>query len=118
MANAETLKATIAELTRPGKGILAADESQPTITKRFTTVGIESTEETRRAYRTMLFTTPGAEQYLAGVILFGLSLPWVIVGLTTLMQRSTPPELQGRVYAAADAMITRRRRSRSRWARP
>ena len=66
----DTLKATIAELTRPGKGIVAADESTPTITKRFTAVGIESTEETRRAYRTLLFTTPGAEQYLAGVILF------------------------------------------------
>ena len=41
-----------------------------------------------------------------GVLLFGLSLPWVLVGLTTLMQRATPPELQGRVYAAADAVIT------------
>jgi hypothetical protein len=38
--------------------------------------------------------------------LFGLSLPWVIVGLTTLLQRMTPSELQGRVYAAADALIT------------
>jgi len=43
---------------------------------------------------------------LAGVIVFGLSLPWVIVGLTTLLQRSTPPDLQGRAYAAADALIT------------
>ena len=43
---------------------------------------------------------------IAGVIVFGLSLPWVIVGLTTLMQRATPPELQGRVYAAAEALIT------------
>jgi hypothetical protein len=40
------------------------------------------------------------------VLMFGLSLPWVLVGLTTLMQRATPPELQGRVYAAADAVIT------------
>ena len=70
MANAETLKATIAELTRPGKGILAADESQPTITKRFAALNIESTPETRRSYRNLLFGTPNAEQYLAGVILF------------------------------------------------
>jgi fructose-bisphosphate aldolase class I len=42
----------------------------PTITKRFDAVGIESSEDTRRAYRTLLFTTPGAGEYLAGVILF------------------------------------------------
>jgi fructose-bisphosphate aldolase, class I len=66
----DTLQATISELTRPGKGILAADESQPTITKRFKALGIESTEESRRRYRSLLFTTQGAEQYLSGVILF------------------------------------------------
>jgi MFS family permease len=43
---------------------------------------------------------------VAGVILLGLSVAWVIVGLTTLAQRLTPPELQGRVYAALDALIT------------
>jgi fructose-bisphosphate aldolase class I len=53
-----------------GRGILAADESQPTITKRFKALGIESTEETRRSYRTLLFTTRGVEEYLSGVILF------------------------------------------------
>jgi fructose-bisphosphate aldolase class I len=68
--HAETLTATVSELTRPGRGILAADESQPTITKRFGALGIESTEETRRRYRTLLFTTAGTEQYLSGVILF------------------------------------------------
>ena len=66
----DTLKATIAELIRPGKGILAADESGPTITKRFGALGIESTEETRRKYRTLLFTTPGAAEFLSGIILF------------------------------------------------
>jgi fructose-bisphosphate aldolase, class I len=66
----DELLSTIAKLTAPGKGIVAADESTPTITKRFTAVGIDSTAETRRAYRTLLFTTPGAEQHLAGVILF------------------------------------------------
>src|SRR5258708_17219181 len=70
MNSHDELHSTITKLTAPGKGIVAADESTPTITKRFTAVGIESTEETRRAYRTLLFTTPGAEQYLAGVILF------------------------------------------------
>src|SRR5881396_1254358 len=64
------LQATIAAITQPGKGILAADESLPTITKRFTAVGIETTEETRRAYRALMFTTPGADEFLSGIILF------------------------------------------------
>jgi len=64
------LRATIAKLVIPGKGILAADESVPTITKRFNALGIESTEETRRAYRALLSTTPGIEDYVAGIILF------------------------------------------------
>jgi fructose-bisphosphate aldolase class I len=68
--HAETLRATVSDLTRPGRGILAADESQPTITKRFAALGIESTEESRRRYRSLLFTTQDAEQYLSGVILF------------------------------------------------
>jgi fructose-bisphosphate aldolase class I len=54
----------------PGKGILAADESNATITKRFEALGIESTEEARRRYRQMLFTTPGMAQFISGVILF------------------------------------------------
>lgn len=70
MPTDDTLSTTIAGLTRPGKGILAADESQPTITKRFQALGIESTEETRRRYRSLLLTTPGAENHLSGVILF------------------------------------------------
>jgi fructose-bisphosphate aldolase class I len=70
MSTANELQQTIAAIARPGKGILAADESMPTITKRFTAVGIESTAETRRAYRTLLFAAPGADAYLAGVILF------------------------------------------------
>ncbi|HSS71649.1 MAG TPA: class I fructose-bisphosphate aldolase [Casimicrobiaceae bacterium] len=66
----DELSSTIQSITRPGKGILAADESVPTITKRFQALGIESTEETRRAYRSLLFTTKGAEEFLSGVILF------------------------------------------------
>jgi fructose-bisphosphate aldolase class I len=62
----ETARALVAE----GKGILAADESDTTIKKRFDTIDLESTEENRRAYRDMLFTTPGVEEYISGVILF------------------------------------------------
>src|SRR5215469_439372 len=57
-------------LVAPGKGILAADESTPTITKRFDAVGLPCTEETRRAYREMLFTTPDLGDSISGVILF------------------------------------------------
>ena len=53
-----------------GKGILAADESMGTIKRRFDSINIESTEETRRAYRELLFTTPGIEEAISGVILF------------------------------------------------
>ena len=70
MRNDDALSTTIAGLTRPGKGILAADESQPTIGKRFQALGIESTEESRRRYRTLLLTAPGAQDHLGGVILF------------------------------------------------
>ncbi len=67
--------ATIARaMVAPGKGILAADESSPTIQKRFDSIGVESTEESRRSYREMLFTTAGAEQYVSGVILFDETL--------------------------------------------
>jgi fructose-bisphosphate aldolase, class I len=62
----ETARALVA----PGKGILAADESDGTIKKRFDTISVESTEENRRAYRDMLFTTAGMEDYISGVILF------------------------------------------------
>jgi fructose-bisphosphate aldolase, class I len=64
------LEDTARELVAPGKGILAADESFGTIGKRFDAVGIESSEESRRAYREMLFTTEGIGEFLSGVILF------------------------------------------------
>src|SRR5438270_9386522 len=57
-------------LVAPGKGILAADESTPTITKRFNSIELASTEENRRSYREMLFTTPGLGEFISGVILF------------------------------------------------
>jgi fructose-bisphosphate aldolase class I len=59
-----------AALLAPAKGILAADESFRTIDKRFQAVSLESTEESRRAYRELLFTTPDIENFLSGVILF------------------------------------------------
>jgi len=56
-------------LVAEGKGILAADETVPTLTRRFDTLGIQSTEQSRRAYREMLFTAPGAAEFISGVIL-------------------------------------------------
>jgi fructose-bisphosphate aldolase, class I len=67
---ATDLEATARALVAPNKGILAADESDGTIKKRFDSIGVESTEENRRGYRDMLFTTDGAEDYISGVILF------------------------------------------------
>jgi fructose-bisphosphate aldolase, class I len=67
---AHELEATARALVAEGKGILAADESDGTIKKRFDSIGVESTEEHRRAYRDLLFTTEGAEDYISGVILF------------------------------------------------
>src|SRR5262245_46056974 len=64
------LEQTAKTLVAPGKGILAADESLPTIEKRFKTIRLPSTEENRRAYREMLFATPGAGEFISGVILF------------------------------------------------
>jgi fructose-bisphosphate aldolase class I len=57
-------------LVAPGKGILAADESTSTIKRRFDAIGVENTEDNRRAYREMLFRTPGMGQYISGVILY------------------------------------------------
>src|SRR5262249_61725599 len=56
-------------LVASGKGILAADETVPTLTKRFDTLGIQSTEQSRRAYRERLFTVPGAAEFISGVIM-------------------------------------------------
>ncbi len=61
-------------MTPVGKGILAADESSGTIAKRFAAIGLESTEEARRSYRELLFTTPGLGEFISGVILFDESI--------------------------------------------
>jgi fructose-bisphosphate aldolase class I len=64
------LEETARALVAPGKGILAADESTGTIKKRFDSIDVESTEENRRAYRELLFTTEGAGAFISGVILY------------------------------------------------
>ena len=76
---------TVVALTAPGKGILAADESSGTIKKRFEAVGVPSTEQSRRDYRELLFSTLGLDAFISGAILFdetikqktiaGLALP-------------------------------------------
>ena len=91
MSHQDRLQETVDSLVQAGKGILAADESGPTITKRFKSIGAESTEENRRAYRGLLLATPGLGTYISGVILYE----------ETLAQRAddgTPlPELAARL---------------------
>ncbi|MDO9106901.1 MAG: class I fructose-bisphosphate aldolase [Methylovulum sp.] len=90
MTTKTELQATITDLVVAGKGILAADESAPTIAKRFKAINVESTEASRCAYRSLLLTTPGLGEFISGVILFeetlgqtapdGNSLPGVAAG--------------------------------------
>jgi fructose-bisphosphate aldolase, class I len=66
----DNLESIAAKLVAPGKGILAADESSGTIEKRLKSISVPSTEENRRAYREVMFTTAGAGEFISGVILF------------------------------------------------
>ena len=87
---ADELAATAAALVAPGKGILAADESSGTIKKRFDAIEVPATEDNRRAWRELLFTTPGAAEFISGVICYdetlgqraadGTPLPQVLAG--------------------------------------
>ena len=70
----EQMTQTAAAMVATGKGILAIDESLPSIKKRFDTINIESTEENRRAYRELLITAPGGEEFISGMILFDETL--------------------------------------------
>src|SRR5579859_642864 len=70
MLDLESMIGTATALVAPGKGILAADESTPTIAKRLAAIGLESTEPRRRAYRELLFTAEGIGEHISGVILF------------------------------------------------
>ena len=72
--NIDELKSVARAIVAKHKGILAADESNPTIRKRFDSIRIESTEENRRRYRELLFTADGIERYISGVILFDETL--------------------------------------------
>jgi fructose-bisphosphate aldolase class I len=72
--NLSELESTARAMAAKGKGILAADESSGTIKKRFDSIKLESTEEARRTYREMLFTTPGMSDYISGVILYDETL--------------------------------------------
>ena len=67
---AEELKKTASELAQPGKGILAVDESTKTVGKRLASIDVENSEDNRKGYRGMLFTTEGLGQYISGAILF------------------------------------------------
>ncbi|MFT5417189.1 MAG: fructose-bisphosphate aldolase class I, partial [Gammaproteobacteria bacterium] len=66
----DQLQATVDAMVQPGKGILAMDESSPTIAKRFKAINVESTEENRRTYRSLILATPGLGEFISGIILF------------------------------------------------
>ena len=68
--NQEELRQTANQLAARGKGLLAVDESTPTIGKRLAGINVENTEENRQAYRGMLFTAEGIGEFISGVILF------------------------------------------------
>lgn len=84
------LQSCARSLVAPGKGILAADESFPTIEKRFKKLGIAATEDSRRAYRETLFTAPQLGEFISGVILFDETLRQKSrdgVALSSILQR-------------------------------
>ena len=101
------LHETARALVAAGKGILAADESTATIKKRFDSIGIESTEENRRAYRDLLFTTEGAEEFISGVILFDETIR------QSAARRHAVPGAARRPRASSPG--SRSTRARSRW---
>jgi len=74
------MESTIEALLAPRKGILAADESSPTIAKRFADINLASTPDTRRAYRELLFTTPGLNEFISGAILFDETISQTLKG--------------------------------------
>ena len=86
MGDRNELQATRDALVRQGKGILAADESGPTIAKRFKAIGVESTEENRRAYRELILGAPGLGEFISGVILYEETLGQRTVDGTALPQ--------------------------------
>jgi fructose-bisphosphate aldolase, class I len=85
----QDLESVALTLVAEGKGILAADETIPTLTKRFDTLGIKSTEQSRRTYREMLFTAPGAAQFISGVIMYDETIRQKSSGGTPLAEALT-----------------------------
>ncbi|MDB9942857.1 fructose-bisphosphate aldolase class I [Pseudomonadales bacterium] len=88
MQYATELETTIKDLVQTGRGVLAADESAPTIKQRFDAVGIVSSAESRRAWRSLLITTPGLGEYISGIILFDETLDQKTDDGSTLAQRA------------------------------
>src|SRR5881394_662354 len=86
MGNIEELAKTARQLVAPGKGILAADESSGTIKRRFDAIGVESTEQNRRDYRELLFRTPGANEFVSGVILYDETIRQKAADGTSMVQ--------------------------------
>jgi fructose-bisphosphate aldolase, class I len=82
----ESLESITAVLLTGGKGIFAADETVYTLTKRFDTLGIKSTDERRRTYREMLFTAPDAEQFISGVLIHDETIRQKSSGGTPLVE--------------------------------
>ena len=80
------LETITAMLVAPGKGILAADETVPTVTKRLDTLGIQSTEDSRRSYREMLFTATGLKEFVSGAITYDETIRQKSFGGTPLAE--------------------------------
>jgi len=74
------MESTVESLLTAGRGILAADESSPTIVKRFADINLASTLDSRRAYRELLFTTPGLNEFISGTILFDETIRQTLKG--------------------------------------
>ncbi len=101
----ETARALVAD----GKGILAADESSPTIKKRFDSINVDSTEANRRDYRTLLFATPGVGKHISGVILFDETIRQDAADGTplvkTLLEETAPAVAELLVRDGAEAVF-------------
>lgn len=91
MTPSSSLEKIVSSLVENHKGILAADESAGTIEKRFGAIDLESTPEHRRAYREMLFTTPGIEEFISGVILYDETIRQATVPTAPLASLGAPP---------------------------
>lgn len=133
----DELQSTMEKLLQPGKGILAADESLATIAKRFQALGITNTEATRGAYRSLLFTAPGIEEFISGAILFEETLaqravdgtplpealdtrgivPGIKVDLGTIALANAPGDLITRGLDGLPARLQGYRTQRARFAK-